>query len=99
GVDAREPRGAGPRGHGESRHPGSEEPPVTTDQTVDAQSDAVAPETTPDTEVRTAADAVPTESPTGSRRAASVQAVDASFADFDVRPEIVAALAAAGITQ
>nr|WP_245530373.1 DEAD/DEAH box helicase [Cellulomonas flavigena] len=28
-----------------------------------------------------------------------MQAVDASFADFDVRPEIVAALAAAGITQ
>ncbi|WP_291810579.1 DEAD/DEAH box helicase [Cellulomonas sp.] len=42
---------------------------------------------------------MPTESPTGSRRAASVQAVDASFADFDVRPEIVAALAAAGISQ
>ncbi|WP_246119499.1 DEAD/DEAH box helicase, partial [Cellulomonas massiliensis] len=31
--------------------------------------------------------------------AASVQAVDASFADFDVRPEIVQALADAGITQ
>ncbi|WP_164984062.1 DEAD/DEAH box helicase, partial [Cellulomonas endophytica] len=31
--------------------------------------------------------------------ASSVQAVDASFADFDVRPEIVAALADAGITQ
>jgi superfamily II DNA/RNA helicase len=29
----------------------------------------------------------------------SVQAVDASFADFDVRPEIVQALADAGITQ
>ncbi|RHA44081.1 DEAD/DEAH box helicase, partial [Cellulomonas rhizosphaerae] len=29
----------------------------------------------------------------------SVQAVDASFSDFDVRPEIVAALAAAGITH
>jgi len=77
---------------------------VTTDQTVDQEqrSDAsVDSPTTPDavTEVRTAADAVPTESPTGSRRAASVQAVDASFADFDVRPEIVAALAAAGISQ
>ena len=31
--------------------------------------------------------------------ASSVQAVDASFADFDVRPEIVQALADAGITQ
>ena len=77
---------------------------MTTDQTVDQEqrSDAsVDSPTTPDavTEVRTAADAVPTESPTGSRRAASVQAVDASFADFDVRPEIVAALAAAGISQ
>nr|WP_276801754.1 DEAD/DEAH box helicase [Cellulomonas iranensis] len=36
---------------------------------------------------------------TGTRRAASVQAVDATFADFDVRPEIVAALAAAGIER
>lgn len=31
--------------------------------------------------------------------AASVQAVDVSFADFDVRPEIVASLAEAGITH
>ncbi|ADG75366.1 DEAD/DEAH box helicase domain protein [Cellulomonas flavigena DSM 20109] len=70
---------------------------MTTDQTVDTPTtDTI---DTPETGIRTAADAVPTESPTGSRRAASVQAVDASFADFDVRPEIVAALAAAGITQ
>lgn len=86
---------------------------MTTDQTVDQERTDAAVDTavldTPATdaptaaaplaEVRTAADAVPTESPTGSRRAASVQAVDASFADFDVRPQIVAALAAAGITQ
>ncbi|WP_372456737.1 DEAD/DEAH box helicase [Cellulomonas wangsupingiae] len=80
---------------------------MTTDQTVDTEQrtdaavDTPVPDTTaaPEAELRTAADAVPTESPTGSRRAASVQAVDASFADFDVRPEIVAALAAAGITQ
>ncbi|MBO3094059.1 DEAD/DEAH box helicase [Cellulomonas dongxiuzhuiae] len=72
---------------------------MTTDQTVDQQprTDAAVDPAVP--EFRTAADAVPTESPTGSRRATSVQAVDASFADFDVRPEIVAALAAAGITQ
>nr|WP_255432522.1 DEAD/DEAH box helicase [Cellulomonas sp. SLBN-39] len=37
--------------------------------------------------------------PTGARRASSVQAVDASFADFEVRPEIVEALAAAGISH
>ncbi|MBO0920678.1 DEAD/DEAH box helicase [Cellulomonas sp. zg-ZUI222] len=77
---------------------------MTTDQTVDQEQRDDASVDSPTTaeavtEVRTAADAVPTESPTGSRRAASVQAVDASFADFDVRPEIVAALAAAGISQ
>ncbi|WP_372456783.1 DEAD/DEAH box helicase [Cellulomonas xiejunii] len=76
---------------------------MTTDQTVDQEPRTDAAVDTPvlDTSdiIRTAADAVPTESPTGSRRAASVQAVDASFADFDVRPEIVAALAAAGISQ
>ncbi|MBF0687085.1 MAG: DEAD/DEAH box helicase [Cellulomonas sp.] len=75
---------------------------MTTDQTVDQEQRTDAAVDTPalDTsDIRTAADAVPTESPTGSRRAASVQAVDASFADFDVRPEIVAALAAAGISQ
>ncbi|MFS0706329.1 DEAD/DEAH box helicase, partial [Cellulomonas sp. 179-A 9B4 NHS] len=42
---------------------------------------------------------MPTPVPTGTRRASSVQAVDASFADFDVRPEIVEALAAAGISH
>lgn len=72
---------------------------MSTDQTV-ASSDVI---DTPADETldqhRTAADAVPTEVPTGSRRAASVQAVDATFADFDVRPEIVRALSAAGITQ
>ena len=75
---------------------------MSTDQTVDQEQRTDAAVDTPvlDTsDIRTAADAVPTESPTGSRRAASVQAVDASFADFDVRPEIVAALAAAGISQ
>lgn len=76
---------------------------MSTDQTVDQEqrpdAAAPAPDTTTADEIRTAADAVPTESPTGSRRAASVQAVDASFADFDVRPEIVAALAAAGISH
>ncbi len=73
---------------------------MSTDQTV-ASSDVTPDSPTDETldQHRTAADAVPTEVPTGSRRAASVQAVDASFADFDVRPEIVAALAAAGITQ
>ncbi|TQL03521.1 superfamily II DNA/RNA helicase [Cellulomonas sp. SLBN-39] len=49
--------------------------------------------------VTTSADAVPTPVPTGARRASSVQAVDASFADFEVRPEIVEALAAAGISH
>ncbi|MFC8193440.1 DEAD/DEAH box helicase, partial [Cellulomonas sp. NPDC057328] len=64
-------------------------PAATTDHAVDETLD----------EHRTVADAVPTPVPTGTRRASSVQAVDASFADFDVRPEIVEALAAAGISH
>ncbi|QCB95200.1 DEAD/DEAH box helicase [Cellulomonas shaoxiangyii] len=64
-------------------------PAASTDHAVDETLD----------EHRTVADAVPTPVPTGTRRAASVQAVDASFAEFDVRPEIVEALAAAGISQ
>ncbi|WP_263729880.1 DEAD/DEAH box helicase [Cellulomonas sp. SG140] len=47
----------------------------------------------------TAADAVATPVGAYSRAAASVQAVDASFADFDIRPETVAALASHGITH
>lgn len=54
--------------------------------------------TQPD-DLRTAADAVPTDSPTGSRAALSVQTVDAAFADFDVRPEIIGALDAVGISH
>ncbi len=50
-------------------------------------------------DLRTAADAVPTDSPTGSRAAVSVQTVDAAFADFDVRPEIIEALDAVGISH
>jgi superfamily II DNA/RNA helicase len=75
---------------------------VSTDQTLaqapldDAAVTPAADATTD--QLRTAADAVPTQV-TGTRRAASVQAVDATFADFDVRPEIVAALAAAGIER
>ncbi|MCL2453816.1 MAG: DEAD/DEAH box helicase [Micrococcales bacterium] len=61
-----------------------------TDQTNDEQ---------PTDDLRTAADALPTTSPTGSRAAASVQTVDAVFADFDVRPEIIDALDAVGITH
>ncbi len=45
----------------------------------------------------TAADAVPTPVGAASRAAASVQAVDASFGDFDIRPETVTALAERGI--
>uniref|UniRef100_UPI001357FC0A DEAD/DEAH box helicase n=1 Tax=Cellulomonas citrea TaxID=1909423 RepID=UPI001357FC0A len=47
----------------------------------------------------TAADAVPTSSPTGSRASRSVQAVDAAFADFAVRPQILQALADVGILR
>lgn len=47
----------------------------------------------------TAADAVPTPVGAASRAAASVQAVDASFADFDIRPETVKALAQRGIVN
>ncbi|HEY0117366.1 MAG TPA: DEAD/DEAH box helicase [Cellulomonas sp.] len=50
-------------------------------------------------DTQTAADAVPTPVGTASRAAASVQAVDASFADFDIRPETVAALAERGIVN
>ncbi|MCL2468271.1 MAG: DEAD/DEAH box helicase [Micrococcales bacterium] len=50
-------------------------------------------------DLRTAADAVPTASPTGSRAAASVQTVDAAFADFDVRREIIDALDDVGIVH
>ncbi|MDR3069101.1 MAG: DEAD/DEAH box helicase [Cellulomonas sp.] len=50
-------------------------------------------------DLRTAADAVPTDSPTGSRAAVSVQTVDAAFADFDVRREIIEALDAVGISH
>ncbi|MBU4337541.1 MAG: ATP-dependent helicase, partial [Actinobacteria bacterium] len=50
-------------------------------------------------QLRTAADAVPTSSPTGSRASRSVQAVDAAFADFAVRPQILQALADVGITR
>ena len=50
-------------------------------------------------DLRTAADALPTDSPTGSRAAASVQTVDAAFADFDVRREIIDALDAVGISH
>ncbi|WP_163276555.1 DEAD/DEAH box helicase, partial [Cellulomonas iranensis] len=76
---------------------------MSTDQTLaqapldDASAVTPAADATTD-QHRTAADAVPTQV-TGTRRAASVQAVDATFADFDVRPEIVAALAAAGIER
>ncbi len=49
--------------------------------------------------LQTAADAVPTPVGAASRAAASVQAVDASFADFDIRPETVAALAERGIVN
>ena len=50
---------------------------------------------------RTGPDSTPdNDQPTTTRRASSsVQAVDASFSDFDVRPEIVSALADAGITH
>jgi len=44
-------------------------------------------------EIHTAADAVPTPVGAASRAHHSVQAVDASFADFEIRPETVAALA------
>jgi len=47
----------------------------------------------------TAADAVATPVGAYSRASSSVQAVDASFADFDIRPETVAALASHGITH
>jgi superfamily II DNA/RNA helicase len=47
----------------------------------------------------TAADAVATPVGAYSRAASSVQAVDASFADFDIRPTTVAALAEHGITH
>ena len=47
----------------------------------------------------TAADAVPTPVGAASRAAASVQSVDASFGDFDIRPETVAALAERGIVN
>ena len=50
-------------------------------------------------DIQTAADAVPTPVGAASRAAASVQAVDASFADFDIRPETVAALAERGIVN
>jgi superfamily II DNA/RNA helicase len=40
-----------------------------------------------------------TEAPTGPSDHSSVQAHNPTFADFDVRPEIVSALAAAGITS
>ncbi|MCL2848456.1 MAG: DEAD/DEAH box helicase [Micrococcales bacterium] len=50
-------------------------------------------------DLRTAADAVPTDIPTGSRAAASVQTVDATFTDFDVRPQIIDALADVGISH
>ncbi len=46
---------------------------------------------------RTAADAVPTRQ--HSRTHPGVQAVDAAFADYDIRPEIVEALALAGIAR
>jgi len=49
--------------------------------------------------LQTAADAVPTPVGAASRAAASVQAVDASFADFDIRPETVTALAERGIVN
>jgi superfamily II DNA/RNA helicase len=52
-----------------------------------------------DTEIHTAADAVPTPIGAASRAHHSVQAVDAAFADFDIRPETVAALAARGIVN
>jgi len=48
---------------------------------------------------QTAADAVPTPVGAASRAAASVQAVDASFADFDIRRETVEALAERGIVN
>ncbi len=56
-------------------------------------------ESVPSDDLRTAADAVPTDSPTGSRAALSVQTVDAAFADFDVRREIIDALDAVGISH
>ncbi|MBU4336071.1 MAG: DEAD/DEAH box helicase [Actinobacteria bacterium] len=52
-----------------------------------------------ESQLRTAADAVPTSSPTGSRASRSVQAVDAAFADFAVRPQILQALADVGILR
>ncbi|WP_375165578.1 DEAD/DEAH box helicase [Cellulomonas sp.] len=79
---------------------------MSTDTTVNDDAAEQVPAATPDhtadettDEHRTVADAVPTAVPTGTRRAASVQAVDASFADFGIRPEIVEALASAGISQ
>ena len=56
-----------------------------------------APESAPTSEHASAL-AAPSTRPLVST-ASSVQAVDASFADFDVRPEIVQALADAGITH
>ena len=50
-------------------------------------------------DIQTAAAAVPTPIGAASRAAASVQAVDASFADFDIRRETVAALAERGIVN
>jgi superfamily II DNA/RNA helicase len=52
--------------------------------------------TTTDTTLDPATDAAQA---TDADTAASVQATNPSFADFDIRPEIVAALAAAGITH
>ncbi len=52
-----------------------------------------------DIDTLTAADAVPTRVGAASRAATSVQAVDASFADFDIRRETVAALAERGIVN
>jgi len=50
-------------------------------------------------DIQTAADAVPTPIGAASRAHHSVQAVDATFGDFDIRPETVAALAQRGIVN
>ena len=65
--------------------------------TATEQPSALAP-AAPDTLV-TSADAVATPVGAYSRAAQSVQAVDASFGDFEIRPETVAALERHGITH